>query len=94
MAHVKASGKKAKQGSKVIGKRLGVKLHGGHSVKTGQIIVRQRGTVYKPGENVGVGRDHTLFALKDGIVGFSWAAKNKKKVSVIEKGTEGARSIG
>jgi len=82
MAHVKAGAKKARQKSTVAGKRLGVKIYGGQKIKVGQIIVRQRGTVVKPGTNVGMGRDHTLFALKDGTVEFSFASKNKKKVSV------------
>ncbi|MCG2686086.1 50S ribosomal protein L27 [Candidatus Parcubacteria bacterium] len=82
MAHVKAGAKKARQNSTVAGKRLGVKIYGGQQIKVGQIIIRQRGTVVRPGTNVGMGRDHTLFALKDGVVAFSFAAKNKKKVSV------------
>ncbi len=70
MAHKKAGGAKARQGGNVAGKRLGVKIYGGQKVRVGSIIVRQRGTVFKPGKNVGLGRDHTLFALKDGAVKF------------------------
>lgn len=68
---------KTKQGGKTRqhttrpGKRLGVKLFGGQTVKTGQIIIRQRGTKVHPGKNVGIGRDHTLFASVDGIVAFA-----------------------
>lgn len=67
---------KTKQGGKVRqhptrpGKRLGVKIYGGQAIKTGQIIIRQRGTKIHPGHNVGLGRDHTLFALKHGVVKF------------------------
>lgn len=63
------------------GKRLGIKIYGSQSIKTGQIIVRQRGTKFHPGENVKVGHDHTLFALKDGVVVFS-ILRGKKIVSV------------
>ena len=69
MAHTKAGGKTRQQTPRV-GKRLGLKIFGGQKVKSGQIIVRQRGTKFHPGEGVGLGRDHTLFALKDGLVEF------------------------
>jgi large subunit ribosomal protein L27 len=69
MAKTKAKGK-VKQQSPRKGKRLGIKLFGGQEVKTGQIIVRQRGTRFHPGEGVGIGKDHTLFAKKDGKVNF------------------------
>jgi large subunit ribosomal protein L27 len=69
MAHVKSGGA-TRQGQPRPGKRLGLKKSGGQKVSTGQIIVRQRGLVYKPGKNVGVGRDHTLFSMIDGIVAF------------------------
>ncbi|MCJ7804849.1 50S ribosomal protein L27 [Patescibacteria group bacterium] len=69
MAHTKAGGKTRQQTPRV-GKRLGLKIFGGQKVKLGQIIVRQRGTKFHPGEGVGLGRDHTLFALKDGLVEF------------------------
>ncbi|HUX53147.1 MAG TPA: 50S ribosomal protein L27, partial [Williamwhitmania sp.] len=64
-------------------KRLGVKLFGGQAVKAGNIIVRQRGTVHNPGKNVGIGRDHTLFAMADGIVTFQKKRDDKSFVSVI-----------
>ena len=63
-------------------KMLGVKAYGGETVSAGSIIVRQRGTAIRPGNNVGVGRDHTLFALVDGTVRFEHATKDRKKVSV------------
>jgi len=69
MAHTKAGGKTRQQTPRV-GKRLGLKIFGGQKVKLGQIIVRQRGTKFHPGEGVGLGHDHTLFALKDGLVEF------------------------
>jgi large subunit ribosomal protein L27 len=64
------------------GQRLGVKRSDGQAVLAGTILVRQRGTAIRPGNNVGVGRDHTLFALVDGTVKFEHATKDKKKVSV------------
>jgi large subunit ribosomal protein L27 len=70
MSKVKAGGS-ARQHSQRSGKRLGVKLFGGQAIKTGQIIVRQRGTKFRPGKNVGLGRDFTIFSLKDGLVKFS-----------------------
>jgi len=69
MAHTKAGGKTRQQTPRV-GKRLGLKIFGGQKVKSGQIIVRQRGTKFHPGKGVGLGRDHTLFALRDGLVEF------------------------
>ncbi len=63
-------------------KRLGVKKYSGQTVKAGNIVVRQRGTRLLPGNNVGVGRDHTLFALTDGVVKFEWATKDRRKVSI------------
>jgi large subunit ribosomal protein L27 len=70
MAHKKASGS-ARQHTSRAGNRLGIKLYAGEKVKTGGIIVRQRGTKIKAGEGVEVGRDHTLYALKDGIIEFN-----------------------
>ncbi|MBU1885549.1 50S ribosomal protein L27 [Patescibacteria group bacterium] len=71
MAHVKGSGKVAQQSQqKRSGKRLGLKKSGGQAVQVGQIIIRQRGVKYKPGKGVGMGRDHTLFAMQDGTVQF------------------------
>jgi len=81
MAHKKAGGSKARQSGNVAGKRLGVKIFGSQKVKAGSIIVRQRGTLFKAGDNVGLGRDHTLFALKEGVVAFV-KSKGKKLVSV------------
>lgn len=69
MAKTKSKGKTRQQSPRP-GKRLGVKTFGGQKVKAGNILIRQRGTKFHPGENVGLGRDHTLFALKDGKVGF------------------------
>ena len=81
MAHKKAGGS-SKNGRDSIGKRLGVKKFGGETVPAGSIIVRQRGTLFKPGENVGVGRDHTLYALIDGTVRFDYAQNAKRRVNV------------
>lgn len=69
MSHVKSGGKTRQHATRP-GKRLGVKKFGGEAVKTGQIIVRQRGTKYHPGDGVGIGRDHTLFAARPGQVKF------------------------
>jgi len=80
MAKTKAGGK-TKQQSPRAGKRLGVKIFGGQSVKAGNIIIRQRGTKFHPGEGVGVGRDYTLFALRDGVVEFI-KRQGKKLVTV------------
>jgi len=81
MAHKKGGGR-TKNGRDSQSKRLGVKRYGGESVNAGTILVRQRGTRIHPGNNVGVGRDYTLFALIDGIVKFEPASKNRRKVSV------------
>lgn len=81
MAHKKGMGS-TRNGRDSAGKRLGVKRSDGQAVLAGTIIVRQRGTKVRPGNNVGVGRDHTLFALVDGTVRFEHATKDKKKVSV------------
>jgi len=82
MGKKKAGGAKARQKSRVKGKRLGLKVAAGQAVSAGQILVRQRGTKVKPGKNVGMGRDHTLFAEKIGKVKFSYAEKGKKQISV------------
>lgn len=82
MAHKKAGGSKARQGGNIAGKSRGVKVYGGQQVFPGAILVRQLGTVIKPGENVGQGRDFTLFAKVAGQVEYGYAAKGKKKVSV------------
>lgn len=71
MAHVKAGGASAHQHSQRAGKRLGVKLYGGQRIKTGQIIIRQKGTKYKTGKNVSLGRDFTIFSMIEGIVAFT-----------------------
>lgn len=81
MAHKKGVGS-SKNGRESHSKRLGVKLFGGQVAKAGNILVRQRGTLHKPGENVGIGKDHTLYALTDGIVVFRKKANNKSYVSV------------
>ena len=81
MAHKKGVGS-CKNGRESESKRLGVKLFGGQVAKAGNILVRQRGTVHNPGENVGMGKDHTLFALIDGVVTFRKKRDNKSYVSV------------
>lgn len=81
MATKKAGGS-SRNGRDSIGRRLGVKKFGGEKVISGNIIVRQRGTVHNPGNNVGMGKDHTLFALTDGIVKFTKKRNNKSYVSV------------
>ncbi|MBP8717948.1 MAG: 50S ribosomal protein L27 [Candidatus Atribacteria bacterium] len=81
MAHKKGQGS-AKNGRDSISKRLGVKRHDGQFVRSGSIIVRQRGTRIHPGKNVGRGRDDTLFALIDGYVTFRTTGKRKRQVSV------------
>jgi large subunit ribosomal protein L27 len=83
MAHTKAGGSKAKQKGTVVGKRLGLKISGGQSVISGNILIRQRGTQYHPGEGVGMGKDHTLFALMDGTVKFTQKA-GKRIVKIIQ----------
>jgi large subunit ribosomal protein L27 len=83
MAHKKGEGS-VKNGRDSESKRLGVKIYGGQAAVAGNIIVRQRGTVYHPGKNVGLGRDFTLFALTDGVVEFRKTKANKTIVSVSE----------
>ncbi|MEO0086823.1 MAG: 50S ribosomal protein L27 [candidate division WOR-3 bacterium] len=82
MAHKKGQGS-SRNGRDSPGQRLGIKAFGGEFVRAGNILVRQRGTRFLPGKNVGIASDDTLFALKDGIVRFEWVSKNKKRVSVI-----------
>jgi large subunit ribosomal protein L27 len=82
MAHKKGAGS-SRNGRESESKRLGVKLFGGEIAKAGNIIVRQRGTKHYPGENVGMGKDHTLFALIDGEVKFRKRRNNKSYVSII-----------
>ena len=81
MAHKKGAGS-TKNGRDSRSNRLGVKIFGNQSVIAGNIIVRQRGTVHNPGDNVGIGKDHTLFALTDGTVKFIKKRNNKSYVSV------------
>lgn len=81
MAH-KKSGGSTRNGRDSNSQRLGVKLYDGQDVRAGNIIVRQRGTRILPGHNVGLGRDHTLFAKIEGSVKFEYAKKDKKRVSV------------
>lgn len=83
MAHKKAGGS-SRNGRDSQAKRLGVKVYGGESINAGSIILRQRGTQFHPGENVGIGRDHTLFALVNGQVRFAIKGQqNRRTVSVI-----------
>ncbi|MCQ2309589.1 MAG: 50S ribosomal protein L27 [Bacteroidia bacterium] len=82
MAHKKGVGS-SENGRESHSKRLGVKVFGGQAVIAGNIIVRQRGTKHNPGENVGMGKDHTLFALTDGIVEFRRKRDDRSYVSVI-----------
>ena len=81
MAHKKGAGS-SRNGRESHSKRLGVKVFGGQAAKAGNIIVRQRGTQHHPGVNVGMGKDHTLFALVDGQVVFKKGFKNRSLVSV------------
>jgi len=81
MAHKKGAGS-SRNGRESESKRLGIKIFGGQKVVAGNIIVRQRGTVHKAGNNVGMGKDHTLFALIDGTVKFQKKKDNKSYVSV------------
>ncbi len=82
MAHKKGAGS-SKNGRESESKRLGVKIFGGQAATAGNIIVRQRGTGHHPGENVGMGKDHTLFALVDGTVEFRKRKDNRSFVSVV-----------
>ena len=82
MAHKKGVGS-SKNGRESASKRLGVKIYGGQLCKAGNIIVRQRGTEFHPGNNIGMGKDHTLFALVDGTVNFKVGREDKRVVSVI-----------
>jgi len=82
MAHKKGAGS-SKNGRESESKRLGVKIFGGQAAISGNIIVRQRGTTHHPGANVGIGKDHTLFALTDGLVEFRKKKNNRSFVSVV-----------
>ena len=82
MAHKKGAGS-SKNGRESHSKRLGIKIYGGQAALAGNIIVRQRGTKHNPGANVGIGKDHTLFALTDGIVQFKRKKDDRSFVSVL-----------
>lgn len=87
MAHKKGVGS-SKNGRESESKRLGVKIFGGEVAKAGNILIRQRGTVHHPGDNVGIGKDHTLFALIDGVVVFRKRKDNRSFVSIVAPQTE------
>ncbi len=84
MAHKKAGGS-TRNGRDSAGRRLGVKKFGGESVIPGNIIVRQRGTKYHPGDNVSIGKDHTIFATTEGFVSFKKKGSGKSFVNVVQK---------
>lgn len=84
MAHKKGSGS-TKNGRDSQSKRLGVKVYGGEEVVAGNILIRQRGTLFKVGQNVGLGRDFTIYSLIDGCVKFEQSGKSKKVVSVYPR---------
>ncbi|MFH1238709.1 MAG: 50S ribosomal protein L27 [bacterium] len=81
MAHKKGMGS-SRNGRDSAGQRLGVKMYGGQVVTAGSILVRQRGTKFKPGQNVGIGSDDTLFAKISGVVRFEWKSKKHQQISV------------
>ena len=87
MAHKKGAGS-SRNGRESHSKRLGVKIYGGQFAESGNIIVRQRGTRHHPSVNVGMGKDHTLFAMVDGVVEFKKGRKDRSYVSVIPAATE------
>ncbi|MDD4193549.1 MAG: 50S ribosomal protein L27 [Mangrovibacterium sp.] len=87
MAHKKGMGS-SRNGRESESKRLGVKIYGGQIAKAGNILVRQRGTQHHPGKNVGIGKDHTLFALEDGTVQFQRKKNDRSFVSVIPETNE------
>ena len=82
MAHKKGAGS-SRNGRESESKRLGVKIYGGQFAKAGNIIIRQRGTQHHPGENVGMGKDHTIFALIDGTIEFRKKNNNRSYISVV-----------
>ena len=90
MAHKKGAGS-SRNGRESHSKRLGIKIFGGQAIKAGSIIVRQRGTVHNPGENVGMGKDHTLFALVDGTVMFKKGRKERSFVYVAQAAVVAAK---
>ncbi|MCG6893333.1 MAG: 50S ribosomal protein L27 [Desulfobacteraceae bacterium] len=81
MAHKKAGGS-SKNGRDSAGQRRGIKMYGGQRVKAGNILVRQLGTQFHPGDNVGIGKDYTLFAKIDGVVSFERQGRSRKRISV------------
>lgn len=81
MAHKKAGGS-SRNGRDSAGRRLGVKVYGGEQATAGNIIIRQRGTQFHPGKNVGMGKDHTIFALVDGQVRFGTGAKGRTTINI------------
>ncbi len=87
MAHKKGVGS-SQNGRESESKRLGVKIYGGQFAKSGNIIIRQRGTAHYPGENVGMGKDHTIFAMTDGVVEFRKKKGNRSYVSVVPEKNE------
>ncbi len=91
MAHKKGAGS-SNNGRESESKRLGVKIYGGQAAIAGNIIVRQRGTQHHPGTNVGMGKDHTLFALTDGVVEFRKGRKDRSFVSVVPFSEEAAEA--
>lgn len=84
MAKSKQAGSKARQKKRPVGKRLGLKVGGGERVRSGQILVRQRGTTLHPGKGVGMGRDFTIYASQEGAVSFSFTVGGRKLVNVKE----------
>ena len=84
MAHKKAGGS-TRNGRDSAGRRLGIKKFGGEAVVPGNIIIRQRGTKYHPGKNVSIGKDHTIFAVKEGVVSFKKKSGSKSFVNVDQK---------
>ncbi|MBN2870702.1 MAG: 50S ribosomal protein L27 [Campylobacterales bacterium] len=82
MAHKKGQGS-TQNNRDSAGRRLGVKKYGGEFVRAGNIIIRQRGTKVHPGKNIGMGKDHTLYALVDGVVAFERKDKKRKQVSIV-----------
>ena len=91
MAHKKGVGS-SKNGRESESKRLGIKIYGGQAAIAGNIIVRQRGTTHHPGTNVGMGKDHTLFALTNGVVEFKKGRKDRSYVSVVPFAEETAEA--
>lgn len=87
MSHKKAGGS-SRNGRDSNAQRLGVKKYGGQTVKAGNILVRQRGTKFKPGNGVGLGNDHTIYAVIDGVVQFRFVKKNRQAIDVVAAAAE------